>query len=162
MDSLELEPKIDDVQQENLNVSMSVIEARQAHGLRHDDFQRYRKYCSRRLRNLRQNLKMTNIHTNKKFSKPELEAERPSTSSIKVLLIFLMEAERAWSFAMQLKQELQSPNASSRLKHRSNRRLKKAVENAENLEKISNSLKCTVKTKLECQAYHSWIHGALL
>lgn len=41
-----------------ISVLKVVKEAQLAHGLRHNDYQLYRQYCSRRIRRLRKNLKL--------------------------------------------------------------------------------------------------------
>lgn len=59
-----------------------------------------------------------------------------------------MEAERAWSYAMQLKQEA---NTEPRKRFHLLARLRKAAKHSENLEKLCESPKVDAKTKLEAQ-----------
>lgn len=72
------------------------------------------------------------------------------------MLIPLFQAERAWAYAMQLKQEA---NTEPRKKFRLVNRLKKCVKFASELEKLSESEKCDARTKLEAQGYSSLISG---
>ncbi|KAK2528551.1 Srp68 [Columba guinea] len=132
-----------------------VKESQQQHGLRHGDFQRYRGYCSRRLRRLRKtlNFKMGNRHkfTGKKVTEEILSDNR-------YLLLILMDAERAWSYAMQLKQEA---NTEPRKRFHLLSRLRKAVKHAEELERLCESNRVDAKTKLEAQAYTAYLTGML-
>uniref|UniRef100_A0A663LLC5 Signal recognition particle subunit SRP68 n=1 Tax=Athene cunicularia TaxID=194338 RepID=A0A663LLC5_ATHCN len=138
-----------------ITVLQIVKESQQQHGLRHGDFQRYRGYCSRRLRRLRKtlNFKMGNRHkfTGKKVTEEILSDNR-------YLLLILMDAERAWSYAMQLKQEA---NTEPRKRFHLLSRLRKAVKHAEELERLCESNRVDAKTKLEAQAYMAYLTGML-
>merc|ERR1739838_539484 len=88
-----------------LEVLQLIKEQHAQHGLRHGDYQRYRGYCSRRLRRLRKTLNFT------QFSKHRFQKKKVTKEIItdaKFLQIPLMSAERAWALAMQLKQEANS------------------------------------------------------
>ncbi|KAM7418971.1 hypothetical protein PAMA_016201 [Pampus argenteus] len=130
-----------------------IKESQQQHGLRHGDYQRYRGYCSRRLRRLRKTLsfKMGNRH---KFIGKKITVEILSDS--RYLLLVLMEAERAWSYAMQLKQEA---NTEPRKRFHLLSRLRKAAKHSEKLEKLCESPRVDAKTKLEAQAYTAYLTG---
>ncbi|GFV92382.1 signal recognition particle subunit SRP68 [Trichonephila clavipes] len=67
-------------------------------------------------------------------------------------------AERAWGYAMQLKQEA---NTEPRKKFHLIARLRKASKIANDLELLCESIKCDARTKLESQAYAAWIKGSL-
>ncbi|XP_061889151.1 signal recognition particle subunit SRP68 isoform X1 [Entelurus aequoreus] len=136
-----------------LEVLHIIKESQQLHGLRHGDYQRYRGYCSRRLRRLRKTLgfKMGNRH---KFVGKKINVEMLSDS--RYLLLVLMEAERAWSYAMQLKQEA---NTEPRKRFHLLARLRKAAKHSEKLEKLCESPNVDAKTKLEAQAYTAYLSG---
>ncbi|KAJ0033838.1 hypothetical protein NQD34_000945 [Periophthalmus magnuspinnatus] len=136
-----------------LEILQIIKESQQQHGLRHGDYQRYRGYCSRRLRRLRKTLgfKMGNRH---KFVGKKITVEMLSDS--RYLLIVLMEAERAWSYAMQLKQEA---NTEPRKRFHLLARLRKAAKHSERLEKLCESPRVDAKTKLEAQAYTAYLLG---
>uniref|UniRef100_A0A671YGS8 Signal recognition particle subunit SRP68 n=1 Tax=Sparus aurata TaxID=8175 RepID=A0A671YGS8_SPAAU len=72
------------------------------------------------------------------------------------LLLVLMEAERAWSYAMQLKQEA---NTEPRKRFHLLARLRKAAKHSEKLEKLCESHRVDAKTKLEAQAYTAYLTG---
>ncbi|XP_017293257.1 signal recognition particle subunit SRP68 [Kryptolebias marmoratus] len=137
----------------SLEILQIIKESQQQHGLRHGDYQRYRGYCSRRLRRLRKTLgfKMGNRH---KFVGKKVTVEMLSDS--RYLLLVLMEAERAWSYAMQLKQEA---NTEPRKRFHLLARLRKAAKHSEKLEKLCESPHVDAKTKLEAQAYMAYLTG---
>uniref|UniRef100_A0A3P8ZPT1 Signal recognition particle subunit SRP68 n=1 Tax=Esox lucius TaxID=8010 RepID=A0A3P8ZPT1_ESOLU len=132
-----------------LEILQIIKDSQQQHGLRHGDYQRYRGYCSRRLRRLRKTLgfKCGNRH---KFTGKKV------TVDMLYLLLVLMEAERAWSYAMQLKQEA---NTEPRKRFHLLSRLRKAAKHGERLEKLCESPRVDAKTKLEAQAYTSYLSG---
>lgn len=66
------------------------------------------------------------------------------------LHIPLMMTERAWGYAMQLKQEA---NTEPRKKFHLIARLQKASKIASELENLCESAKCDARTKLEAQVY---------
>ncbi|XP_033097462.1 signal recognition particle subunit SRP68-like [Anneissia japonica] len=133
-------------------------ETQQQHGLRHGDYQRYRGYCSRRLRRMRKSLKFLQGRRGKpKFVKREITEE--IITDVRFLYLPLIHAERAWGHAMQLKQEA---NTEPRKRFHLTARLCKAVKYAEELEVLSQSSKCDARSKLEAQAYHAWMRGTLL
>uniref|UniRef100_A0A8C1XUA5 Signal recognition particle subunit SRP68 n=2 Tax=Cyprinus carpio TaxID=7962 RepID=A0A8C1XUA5_CYPCA len=138
----------------SLIIILQIIkDSQQQHGLRHGDYQRYRGYCSRRLRRLRKTLsfKMGNRH---KFTGKKVTVELLSDN--RHLLLVLMEAERAWSYAMQLKQEA---NTEPRKRFHLLARLRKAAKHGEQLEKLCESPRVDAKTKLEAQAYTAYLNG---
>lgn len=76
----------------------------------------------------------------------------------KFLYIPLIQAERAWGYAMQLKQE---SNTDFRKRFHLVARLRKAVNHTLHLEYICQSPLCDARTKLEAQAYSNWMQGML-
>jgi signal recognition particle subunit SRP68 len=74
------------------------------------------------------------------------------------LYIPLFQAERSWAYAMELKQ---LANDEPRKKFHLINRLRKAAKFASDLEKISQSIKCDARTKLEAQGYSNWMNGQL-
>nr|CAD7264171.1 unnamed protein product [Timema shepardi] len=74
------------------------------------------------------------------------------------LYIPLMMSERAWSYAMQLRQEA---NTEPRKKFHLVSRLRKATTYALQLQSLCESSKCDARSKLEAKAYVAWITGSL-
>ncbi|KAL0278613.1 UNVERIFIED_CONTAM: hypothetical protein PYX00_000385 [Menopon gallinae] len=142
-----------------LTLSVEILkiikEAQQQHGLRHSDYQRYRCYCSRRIRRLRKVLKVTQGDRRHFKRRDVTEA---MLKDERYLYIPLFMAERAWAYAMQLRQEA---NTEPRRKFHLIQRLRKAAAFSLHLQHLCESDVCDARTKLEAQAYVAWIHGSL-
>nr|CAG4643892.1 EOG090X04NF [Lepidurus arcticus] len=132
-----------------------IKEAQAQHGLRHGDYQRYRSYCSQKLHRLRKALHVMQ-GDKKSYKKKEVTVEMIKDE--RHLHIPLFQAERSWSYAMQLKQE---SNTEPRKKFHLISRLKKAVKHVTLLETLCQSDICDARTKLEAQAYAAWMRGNL-
>ncbi|XP_033336503.2 signal recognition particle 68 [Megalopta genalis] len=139
----------------SLEILKIIKEAQQQHGLRHGDYQRYRGYCSRRLRRLRKVLKVPQ-GDRRHFKRKDITAVMVNDD--KFLQVPLMMSERAWSYAMQLRQE---SNTEPRKKFHLISRLKKAATYSLQLQELIENINCDARTKLEAQAYVAWIHGSL-
>lgn len=137
---------------------LKIIKDSQAqHGLRHGDFQRYHGYCNRRLFRLRKVVGLKLGDKKRVFPKKITDA---LLTDHRYLLILLMTIERAWSFAMQLKHE---NRGETRSKHHMIRRLRKAANLATEFNQLClNSNRVDGHTKLESQAYSSYINGLYL
>lgn len=102
-----------------------IKESQQQHGLRHEDYQRYRSYCSRRVKRLRKTLHVAQgmLNTKKKYLRKKNKRKiyfivgdrrhfkkkditptflESKQIDIRYLHIPLMMAERAWAYAMQV------------------------------------------------------------
>jgi len=164
-EEIENDPGIDEEmqdveEQESKQISLKVLslikEQQQKHGLRHADYQRYRGYCSRRLRRIRKAVGLVQGEK-KKFNKKEISEE--ILKEDKHLHIPLVTAERAWAYYMQLKFE---SNSDPRKKFHMINRLRKARKYADQLENVcASSDKVDARTKLETQAYSCWLGGTL-
>ncbi|XP_014789465.1 signal recognition particle subunit SRP68 [Octopus bimaculoides] len=138
-----------------LEILQIIKEAQQQHGLRHGDYQRYRSYCSRRLRRIRKSLHFPQGSKHKVVSK---KITNDMLVDIRYLHLPLFSAERAWGYFMQLKAEA---NTEHRKQFHMLSRLKKAVNHADDLAKLCGSTKCDARTKLEAQGYQAWMKGTL-
>ncbi|XP_054721035.1 signal recognition particle subunit SRP68-like [Uloborus diversus] len=138
-----------------LEILHIIKDAQQQHGLRHGDYQRYRSYCSRKLRRIRKSLHFI-LASKHRYQAKKITEE--VLTDVRFLYIPLMMAERAWGYAMQLKQEA---NTETRKKFHLVSRLRKATKIASDLETLCESSKCDARTKLEAQAYSAWIKGSL-
>jgi signal recognition particle subunit SRP68 len=137
---------------------LEVVKSAQAtNGLRHNDYQRYRQYCTRRLRRVRKSKKFT-YGKGRAFIKKEVTAEK--VDGERILYIPLMNAERAWSYAMQLKHEI-TESDSSRLKFSMMSRLQKAAAHSKQLSDLC-AARGDDRTILEAQAYAAAMAGYLL
>ncbi|XP_063980877.1 signal recognition particle subunit SRP68 [Diachasmimorpha longicaudata] len=139
----------------SLEILKIIKEAQQQHGLRHGDYQRYRGYCSRRLRRLRKVLKVPQ-GDRRHFKRRDVTVGMVHDD--KFLQVPLTMAERAWSYAMQLRIEA---NTESRKKFHLISRLRKAAAYAVQLQELIEKVNCDARTKLEAQAYVAWMQGSL-
>ncbi|VDD97218.1 unnamed protein product [Enterobius vermicularis] len=157
-----------------LSILQLIKDAQQRHGLRHGDYQRYRGYCARRVRRIRKSLGYAHIHKSvpkhpAKFQQKKLifdvvseERYVSKLDSPRYLQIAVFDAERNWSYAMQLKHEA-GEDAQSRKRFHMISKLRKAVKHTSNLDSIvRQSNRTDAATKLEAQAYHNWMTGCLL
>lgn len=139
----------------SLEILQIIKEAQQQHGLRHGDFQRYRGYCSRRIKRIRKSLH---------FPQGDKRRVNPKKINMEVIKdaryiqIPLFSAERAWAYGMQLKSEA---NTEPRKRFHMMSRLKKAGVYADELCSLCEHDKCDARTKLESQAYRHYIRGSL-
>ncbi|XP_062507842.1 signal recognition particle subunit SRP68-like [Corticium candelabrum] len=139
----------------SLEILSSIKESQSQHGLRHGDYQRYRQYCARRLRRIRKSLRF--VHASKhRFHQRKLTVDVITDS--KFLLLPLVNAERAWAYAMQLRH---LANTEPRKRFHLIKRLKKAALHAAALAELCQHDICDVRTKLEAQAYSAWMTGNL-
>lgn len=130
---------------------LAVVKTSQSeHGLRHGDYERYRVYCSNRMRRLRKSIGF--VHgARSKFAKRVL---RPADCvDPRHLLLPLMNAERAWAFAMHLKRACAGE---ARPRHHMLARLAKAARWANELQSLCAE-RGDQRTSLEAEAYAAWI-----
>ncbi|KAJ2036085.1 signal recognition particle subunit srp68, partial [Coemansia sp. S2] len=97
-----------------------IHESRQTYGLRAQDYLRYRRFCAHRLRNVRSGVKLTQ-GTSTAFRKKEVTVDM--VKKPEHLEILLLQAERAWAFAMDLR-ELYSRTEEPRQRYHLIRRLR--------------------------------------
>ncbi|KAM3964420.1 signal recognition particle 68 [Aphomia sociella] len=144
-----------------LEIFRIIKDAQQQHGLRHGDYQRYRGYCSRRLRRLRKVLKIPQ-GDRRHYRRRDVTTTHLTGANAenRLLGVPLLQAERAWAHAMQLRQEA---NTEPRKKFHLIARLKKACSHAQTLLQLcEESGACDARTTLEAGAYAAWLGGALL
>ncbi|KAI9356241.1 hypothetical protein DFJ73DRAFT_823537 [Zopfochytrium polystomum] len=147
---------VDDKAPLKLEVLEMITDSRNQHGLRHQDYQRYRQYCTRKIKRVRSVVGLTQGEKKKKFLKKPITSE--SVKSSRHLEIVLYEAERAWSYAMQLKAE---SAASPRKRFHLVKRLQRASQNANSLAALCQELETDDRTNLEVQAYSLLMGGYL-
>ncbi|CAH1725702.1 signal recognition particle subunit SRP68 [Aphis gossypii] len=139
----------------SIEILKIIKEAQQQHGLRHNDYQRYRGYCTRRIRRLR---KVMHLQQGDRRHFRKKNVTETNLTDERAVYIPLMLAERAWSYAMQLRVEA---NTEPRKKFHLVSRLRKASSYAIQLQKLCESEKFDARTQLETQAYVAWCEGML-
>ncbi|KAJ1970178.1 signal recognition particle subunit srp68 [Dimargaris xerosporica] len=114
-----------------------VHEARQNHGVRLQDYTRYRHYCTRELQKVRKELQVRS-GSGSSFSAPSITPEDVNRNP-RFALLPLLEAERAWSYGRDLKEESMS-SGEPRQRHHHVRRLRKGLVYARQLLLVTTSL----------------------
>lgn len=135
----------------------ALVSSNQSHnGLRHHDHLRYRQYCTRRLRRLFCTLKFK--HGKGRFRHTDWPKD---FQDIRYLEVPVVNAERAWSYGMQLKADnANSAEINCRWRYHSIRRFAKAAKWAQFLEaecKRHGDQRC----QLEAEAYCAFLEGTL-
>lgn len=137
---------------------LEIIKSAQAqNGLRHNDYERYRQYCTRRLARIRHAPAVQFTHGKKKFLKRDLTAG--DCTDPRHLQIPLVQAERAWAQAMSQKQD-EAGLATADARHHLVCRLRKAAKHGDELVALCGA-RGDVRTSLEAEAYACWLHGVL-
>jgi signal recognition particle subunit SRP68 len=140
---------------------------RQQHGLRRRDFEMYHQYTVKKLRRLRLALNMTQ-QKDKIFRKHTMTAKE--LQEPRHLCLLLMEAERAWAYAMSLKQHMERKREElrahdirvrPRVYYHLVKRLRRAVRHAETVMTLCQQVPCTIRTQLHTQAYADYLKGQL-
>ena len=146
------------------NLSLDILHlaktSQMKNGLRHQDYRRYRQYCTRRLRRIRKNNQVRFMYANPKGRDYEFHEVQPEdVKDARFIIIPLMMAERAWSYAMELKQDNENDEFPRKYFHMK-RRLTKAARWSSTLKNL-----CAVvgdaRTALEAEAYEAWMHANL-
>uniref|UniRef100_A0AC35TXY2 Signal recognition particle subunit SRP68 n=1 Tax=Rhabditophanes sp. KR3021 TaxID=114890 RepID=A0AC35TXY2_9BILA len=156
---------------ETFSILKNVKTAQQKHGLRHDNFERYRVYCGERVRRIRKKLNFTNGYKSVKKIKSKWipkDVTLEKVDKLDWLELVMFEVERDWAYANAIKHDISTSGAKSdgldskmpRKKHHMKRKLKNAVYHGESLDKlVRNSDRCDAVTKLEVQAYSEYMKG---
>ncbi|CAO3629335.1 unnamed protein product [Cunninghamella blakesleeana] len=139
----------------SFDVLSIVNESRMQYGLRHLDYQRYREYCTRRIHRLCQLLKMTNTSSKKSYQAKELPE---AFTDPRYLYIYIFNTERAWAYAMELKQE-SANNVETRQRHHLIKRLRRAAQYSQQLYEISEKQTVDPRTVLDTKAYAATMNG---
>eukprot|EP00048_Salpingoeca_helianthica_P016039 m.230131 g.230131 ORF g.230131 m.230131 type:complete len:590 (+) comp17927_c0_seq1:37-1806(+) len=141
----------------SLYVLPFVTDLQQRNGLRHEDYQRYRQYCARRLSRIH-----TAVHfkhgSSRKYNPKVLTAEMVTTELH--LHIPLLQVERAWSYYMLLKHPFDGDIHANRKIIHARARLRKAAKFAAELQALAAAT-CDPRSILETTAYADWISGTV-
>lgn len=148
----------------HLEVLKLIKNAQNQHGLKHNDYHRYRSYCTRKLKRVRKSLKQSasgrskGIYLKKVINEVVIDACANKKDPLRYLLIPLFCAERTWSYGQALKLEA---NSEHRKKYHSIRKFRKSLTYSSNLESLCNDEpnQCDLRSKLESQAYNAYLHG---
>ena len=116
---------------------------------------RYRQYCSRRLRRIRVGLGCTQ---SKREFKPQTIT--PATvTDVRYLASVLVQSERCWAYAMQLKNDMTAET--QRKRFHLLKRLTKAAQSAKLLVELCGA-RADTRTQLQAEAYSAWLSASVL
>lgn len=165
-----------------------IVEARNEHGMRQQDWARYRKYCTTKTQRIRSTLQLTHIDAaSHKQTKPKrshkrtkrLTPEQQSAAAkgqghtfvrrtialeqvtdTRPMELLLFEAEHCWSAAEELWAQ-QTEETRAVLRRRSLGRARRAVHYAEQLVALSNALPALdTPSRAQCLAYQGLVRSA--
>jgi signal recognition particle subunit SRP68 len=142
----------------NFDIAEFTRSLQSANGLRHGDYHRYRRFCSRKIHRIRSDLKLLNGRN--RFKKAVMPEKINSSRYIELLVVYV---ERAWSHGLTLKSEysVAEKGGKSRLRHAFIKKFRRAVYWVDQLVEMSRT-HCDKRTILESEAYSAWIHGLSL
>eukprot|EP01120_Amphizonella_sp_Union-15-10_P016614 TRINITY_DN8860_c0_g1_i4.p1 TRINITY_DN8860_c0_g1~~TRINITY_DN8860_c0_g1_i4.p1 ORF type:complete len:567 (-),score=108.89 TRINITY_DN8860_c0_g1_i4:99-1799(-) len=149
------QPIVSHAKKFSLHILQKIKTTQLQNGLRHGDYQRYRHFCTRRVRRIRKGLKFL-MGSRRKVSQKRSQLQLEKVNDVRYLELYLFYSERAWSYAMELKDDVENPRA----KFHSLKRFKKAVKWANQLNKLCHEF-ADERTILEAESYCSWTHGNL-
>ncbi|KAI8059880.1 hypothetical protein BC940DRAFT_313021 [Gongronella butleri] len=141
----------------SLDVLKIINEARMQYGLRHQDYHRYREHCTRRVHRLRQMLSMTQANSKKQNKQKELPEV---LDDARYLQLYVYDAERAWAYSMELKQE-STTSLDTRKRHHLTKRLKRAAQIAQQLLVLCETHAVDARSVLHAKAYAATMQGYL-
>ncbi|KAL3701446.1 hypothetical protein R1sor_019468 [Riccia sorocarpa] len=139
----------------SFNVLQLIKTAQFQHGLRLGDYKRYRRYCTARLMRLYKSLNFK--HGRGKYIRKDIT--EATVTDVRYLHVVLYSAERAWSYAMEIKSS--GAGANARQQAHLIRRLTKAAKWADLLNRLCSE-KADSRTGLEALAYAEQMRGNLL
>eukprot|EP00008_Paramoeba_atlantica_P015636 CAMPEP_0201477976 /NCGR_PEP_ID=MMETSP0151_2-20130828/2908_1 /ASSEMBLY_ACC=CAM_ASM_000257 /TAXON_ID=200890 /ORGANISM="Paramoeba atlantica, Strain 621/1 / CCAP 1560/9" /LENGTH=643 /DNA_ID=CAMNT_0047858883 /DNA_START=6 /DNA_END=1937 /DNA_ORIENTATION=+ len=154
------EKKEKDWERFSFNIISFTQTTRLQNGLRHSLYQRYRHYCNRRILRLRRNLNLRQVNTTgkgagRRFNRNPVHVHQVKDS--RYFLVPLMEAERSWSYGMELRENYET-DQNHRTRNHSIRKFCKAASSAEHLLKLCKA-RGDGRTALEAEAYFLQLKG---
>lgn len=143
----------------SLGILADVTTSQSSHGLKHSDYARYRAYCTRRLARLRSATATSNkqVTQNHRYAQHVITSE-DALANPRALVIPLVQAERDWAFAMDVKRT--QPAGPARARRRVHAKLTRAVQHSATLSALCRQV-ADETTVLEAEAYASAMQAAL-
>lgn len=126
----------------------------QQNGMRQNDFERYRRFCTVKIQRTRQRIGFLN-KKGKLYEKKPFEVK--DVKDANSLFYPLLNAERCWAYANELKEEL-NETRNTRIRYHLLGRIKKASQWAQQLMDLCHQL-CDDRTALESDAYYYFMKG---
>ncbi len=142
-----------------LELLQTVRIAQCEHGLKHSEFRAYRVYCTRKLHRLYKGTGLVHKSGPKgKFTRRPVVAS--DVHDVRLLQVPLLAAERAWAYAMDIKNEMEQSNAPYKRRHMM-KRLSRAHVHAKELASLVAARSLDTRSTVEADAYLHWIAGCM-
>ena len=126
----------------------------QQNGMRQNDFERYRRFCTVKIQRIRKRIGFLN-KKGKLYEKKPFEVK--DVKDANSLFYPLLNSERCWAYANELKEEL-NETRNTRIHYHLLGRIKKASVWAQQLNSLCHQL-CDDRTALESDAYYYYMKG---
>lgn len=142
----------------NLEVADVTRSLQSQNGLRHGDYNRYRRFCTRKLHRMKAALGIpSGRHRYKSVPIPD------AINSAKFVELLLVQSERSWAYGITLKSEyaLGEAKAPGRIRHRYVHKYHRAAHWSGKLVELATRT-CDARTVREAEAYHAWMSGLAL
>ncbi|KRX05044.1 hypothetical protein PPERSA_06678 [Pseudocohnilembus persalinus] len=140
----------------SLDILQTVRNSQSQNGLKHNDYHRYRKYCTKKIHKMRKQLKFS-FGKGKKFEYKDITEQVPNDP--KILQVLLYEIEHDWAYAMDIRQIMDSsPEEFNRKKFHVAKKILKAYKRAQKLDKICQE-RAEKNTAKEAAAYEYYLGG---
>lgn len=138
----------------------TVKDSQGENGLKHNNYERYRRFCSRKIRRMRYKIGQAGRVRNKQYNARHVDVDWVKRKGdVRFVLVPLFVAERAWAYGMQLKYDMETFPENSRLRHHMLRRMRKAEDAANEFATLAAAVG-DARLELEAQAYAAWIQGS--
>ena len=132
-----------------------ITESQNTNGLRYNDYQRYRQYCTRKLHRIRKSTNHVLYHQkSKKYRYTDVVSS--DIYDIKLLSIPLYQSERSWSYSCEIRDELTADN--ERTKYHMRNRLHKSAQYSVKLQNLVD-IHCNLISQLHTLIYTTWLIG---
>ena len=135
-------------------VFQSIHVWQQQNGMRQNDYEHYRRFCTVKLQRIRKRIGFIN-KKGKLYEKMPFEVK--DVKDAESLFYPLLNSERCWAYANELKEEL-NETRNTRIRFHLIGRIKKAAQWSKQLMELCHQL-CDDRTALESDAYMDYMEG---
>lgn len=139
----------------NLNLSISILSLvnfyQYQNGIRVKDYERYIKFCGKKINSLRKEFRIT--QGKRKFTKISIDSQIAKDS--KIINILILDCERKWALGALYNQRLTSlDSVVSEWRYKTKQKFAKATKLAENMLSVCRE-RCDDQTCQEAEAYYN-------
>ena len=147
---------------ENLNININILSfvnsIQSQNGIRTKDYDRYIKFCGKKISRIRQDANIT--QGKRKFNK--IEINESNAKENKLILIKILECERKWALGALYNKKLTSlDSVVSQWRYKTKQKFQQATTEAQKLMTICKS-RCDETTLREAEAYYHSLNANFL